>query len=98
MSTLEVDLEKWLKLRPVADENRVPRIFWRRSRAVPVILKGVEKWLEEDANTNGATLITGPESNKGQMREYMERGCVHLQKIKRRMIDAGVWEEMESDG
>ena len=102
MSTLEVDIEQWLEMGPELyhDYNApsaVKRIFRRPSRAAAKILKHACEWLEDDANRHSTPLIVGPEGNECKMRAYMERGRVHLEKIKRRMQEADGWEEDDFD-
>ena len=99
VSTLEVDIEQWLELGPeLYDEYGAPRIvkrlFKRPREAIPTLLRGANQWLEDDANKSRPLGITELEDDQRQMRTYMERACIRLEK----MIEADEWEEDEYDG
>ena len=102
MSTLEVDIEQWIKLGPgMCEHFRAPeaarRIFRNASRAIQKMLESTHMCLEDDPNKSCHPLFVGPEDHGHQMQAYIERGCLHLEKIKRRMMEAGDWEEDDFD-
>ena len=98
MSTFKVDVEQWLDLGPklcddYAPSQAIERLFARPWEAIPTLLKSANQWLADDANNRRPPLIVEFEDNERQMRTYMERACIHLEK----MMEADEWDEDEYD-